>query len=296
MRPSDLNYLHLRYFLAICREGSVQAASRALHVAPSTVSGQVKTLEADLGSRLFERVGRNLVLTPFGEEVRGYAAQIFELGEQLVRAVTSGSHRRTVRVGVSSVLPKLLVREMLTPALQENVALQIVENVTDELLGALGARRLDVVLSDREPPGWITLRGASHLLLETNIAVFGTRALLQKVGDDLPGGLAKVPWIVPPAGTRLRLGLEAWWEEEGLVPDIAAVVDDSALIKALGDQGFGVFAAPERMVQAVLDGYRVECIGVTDKVVERAYAITADEAPTEPAIRAICKLPPLPTT
>ena len=42
MRERDLNYQHLRYFRTVAHEGSVQRAARQLHLAPSTISGQIK--------------------------------------------------------------------------------------------------------------------------------------------------------------------------------------------------------------------------------------------------------------
>ena len=291
MRLQDLNFQHLLYFHMVAREGSVLSASQVLHLAPSTVSSQIKSLEERLGQPLFQRAGRNLVLTSFGEAVRRYTGAIFDTGEELVRLVSHGEVRRAVRVGVSSVLPKLLVRDLLQPGIRPDVQLHIQESAAEDLLAALAARRLDVVLSDAEMPPWMTVRAVSHLLVETKVAIFGSPALAELIGEDLPQGLGRVPWLVPPAGTSLRQGLEAWWEE-GIEPDIAAVIDDSALLKAIADQGLGVFAAPERLSRAIMEGYRVVCIGVVSRLTERAYAITRDEDPAEPAVRAICGLDP----
>lgn len=291
MRPSDLNYQHLRYFWTVCREGTVQRAARRLHLAPSTVSGQIKLLEQQLGQPLFRRVGRTLEPTAFGRRVSRYADQIFELGDELARAAQLERARQVVRVGVTHVLPKLLVRELLAPAAaMPDVQLHIDHGPADELLASLTARRLDVVLSDGTMPSWAAQGSTSHLVVETHVAVFGTEDWVNQVGDRLPDGLGDVPWLVPPSFTTLRRGLEMWWESVGLSPDIAAVIDDSALLKAMGASGLGVFPAPERMLKAVLDSYPVACIGVTREVTERAWAVTRDPSPTDPAVRAICGL------
>jgi len=289
----DLNYHHLRYFHVVATEGSVLQASRRLSLSPSTVSGQVKTLEEALGQALFQRAGRALVLTPFGEEVLQYTKRIFALGDDLMQVVRQSALRRTLRIGASNVLPKLLLRKMLRPALRPDVRLRVTSGPADTLLGDLAAHRLDVVLTDAPPPTWIAVRVACHPVMSSGISVFGTAKLAAVVGDRLPLGLADVPWLVPPEGTTLRSGLERWWEELELAPDIAAVIDDSALLKALGDDGVGVFAAPESMTDAVLDGYQVQCLGRTDKVRERTFALTLDDQPSDPSVRALCNLAPL---
>lgn len=294
MRPQDLNYQHLRYFHAVAHEGGVLRAGRVLGLAPSTVSGQIKALEEAMGAPLLQRAGRGLALTPFGEEVLRAADAIFELGDRLAHTVAQGAVRELVRIGVSSVLPKLLVRDLLLRIAPTGHQLDVRHGSTEDLLGALTARRIDVMLADHPVPAWAQLQATSHPILESGIALFGAEAHRITVGDDLPGGLGRVPWLVPSSGTPLRNALEAWWERHGLEPDIAAVVDDSALMKALGDAGVGVFAAPERMRDAVLEGYRVVCLGITQDIQEQVFAITRDAEPRQAAVRALCGLPPTP--
>lgn len=295
MRFSDLNYQHLLYFRTVAREGSVSQAARVLNLAPPTISGQVKLLEERLGAPLFRRAGRALVLTSFGEEVFAHAESIFSRGEDLVRMVNQGpSRRRLVRVGVSAVLPKLLARQHLLPATRMGDAVELVirQGPADALLGQLAARQLDVVLSDAPLPTWMAVRARSHLLEDTGIAVFGVEALAVRARVDLPTSLGNVPWLVPGRDTALRHGLEAWWESIGIAPQIAAEVEDSALLKALGEIGVGVFAAPASRIDEIVESYHVVCIGRSEAVHERCYAIALDETPQDPAVRALCGLPP----
>lgn len=288
MRERDLNYQHLRYFEAVARLGSVQRAARELHLSPSTVSAQIKTLEERLGQPLFDRVGRGLGLTGFGRQVLVHAAEVFARGEEIA-ALAGGSRRRELRLGVSSVLPKLLVREMLLPAMGPGQVLVVEHGPAEELFGGLVARRFDAVFTDAPTPGWVAAETFDHLVVRSPMAVFGAPALRDAVGQDLPGGLVRVPWIVPPRGTMLRAALERWWHEHDLDPEIAAVVDDSAVIKALGDAGVGVFAAPAHMEAAILHGYAVETIGIARDVEELAYVVTREAEPADPGLAALCR-------
>src|SRR5437762_14046993 len=74
-----LNYHHLLYFWAVARYGGVVRASAELRLAQPTISGQVRRLEEVIGERLFDRVGRQLVLTTVGRTVFRYADEIFSL-------------------------------------------------------------------------------------------------------------------------------------------------------------------------------------------------------------------------
>jgi len=97
-----LNYHHLLYFWAVARYGSVVRASAELRLAQPTISGQVRRLEEVLGEKLFERVGRRLVLTHVGRTVFRYADEIFSLGQELMGSLKGRASSRPLRLTVGS--------------------------------------------------------------------------------------------------------------------------------------------------------------------------------------------------
>src|SRR4051812_2553433 len=82
-----LNYHHLLYFWTVARDGSIARACTRLHLTQPTISKQLRMLEKALGTRLFERQGRHLVLTDMGQVVYRYADEIFSLGRELQRSL-----------------------------------------------------------------------------------------------------------------------------------------------------------------------------------------------------------------
>ncbi len=76
---------HLQYFLAIVDHGSVHRAAKELYVAQPSVSQALRGLERDLGTELFHRTGRRLVLTPAGERLIDPAREVLR-GVELARA------------------------------------------------------------------------------------------------------------------------------------------------------------------------------------------------------------------
>lgn len=71
----------LRYFLEVAKNQNIHRASEALHVSPGSLSKAISRLESELNTRLFEREGRGISLTPQGLLLRQRAAQILELEE-----------------------------------------------------------------------------------------------------------------------------------------------------------------------------------------------------------------------
>ncbi|MFK8003038.1 MAG: LysR family transcriptional regulator, partial [Polyangiales bacterium] len=112
-----LNYHHLLYFTNVVEEGGLAAAAKRLGVTHPTVSEQIKKLEEHLGLTLFHRRGRRLHLSDDGKMVYSFAGQIFGIGSALLDAVEGRRSGHTVlcRIGVDSVLPKLVVSRALAP-------------------------------------------------------------------------------------------------------------------------------------------------------------------------------------
>lgn len=62
---------HARTFVTVADLGTVSKAAERLHIAQPALSRQIGNLENELGVKLFDRVGRRLVLTGEGEQLLG---------------------------------------------------------------------------------------------------------------------------------------------------------------------------------------------------------------------------------
>ena len=82
----------LKTFKAVADYRSFHKAAEAIHYAQSTVSAQIIGLEADLGVRLFERLGRKIVLTEVGESLYQYACKMIELSEAARTELAEKTH------------------------------------------------------------------------------------------------------------------------------------------------------------------------------------------------------------
>lgn len=286
-----VNYKHLRYFWAVAREGGVARASERLNLTPQTISGQLSLLEDHLGVDLFNRVGRNLVLTETGRLVLSYADEIFSLGGELEEAIHQLPEDRPqlFRVGVVDVLPKSIAHRILMPALQmpEPVRMICREASLDELLAELAVHRLDLVLADCPIPSTVSTRGFSHKLGECAVSFFATAELEKNLEGDFPACLNGAPLLLPSSGTQLRSGIDQWLDKHRVHPQVIAEFDDSALMKVFGQEGSGIFIAPAAIESEVERQYQVTAIGRVDAVKERFYAISVERRVTHPVVSAV---------
>jgi LysR family transcriptional activator of nhaA len=286
-----LNYHHLLYFWTVAKEGGVARAAERLHLTHPTISGQIRELERALGEKLFVRVGRGLELTEMGRVVYRYADEIFALGRELVDTVKRRPTGRPVElvVGVADVLPKLLVRRLLEPALRgrDPVRLVVHEGSTRELFAGLSQHTLDVVLSDAPLPPGSRVKAYSHLLGECGVTWFATEGLAKRAKREFPRSLGLEPLILPTEDSALRRALDPWFDEQGLRPRIVAELADGALVKSFGASGLGVFPAPTAVERDVVAQFDVRVVGHSDDVRERFFAISAERRIKNPAVAAI---------
>ena len=88
----------LRAFDQAVRSGSFKAAAQALNVSPTAISHHIRTLEQDLGVALFERDGRNVILTPQGQELSADVAQAFAQLAQAVKRTRRKPRGQAIRI------------------------------------------------------------------------------------------------------------------------------------------------------------------------------------------------------
>lgn len=286
-----VNYKQLHYFWAVAKAGSIVRASRQLHITPQTLSGQIGILEESLGVSLFRRVGRGIELTETGQLALTYADDIFQTGNALEETLRTGAKQsyRLFRVGISDSVPKSIAYRLLAPAmlLKESIKIVCREGKLEPLLGELAIHKLDLVLADRPMPSEIDIKGSSKLLSECGISFFGTADLATKHGSQFPKNINNAPMLVPGEDSTIRKRLMQWLSAQRIHAQIIGEFDDSALMRAFGQAGIGIFTAPSIIEDEVLQQHNVIKLGQTDEVIERFYAISVEKRANHPAVVAI---------
>jgi LysR family transcriptional activator of nhaA len=287
-----LNYHHLLYFWAVARYGSVVRASAELRLAQPTISGQVRRLEDVLGEKLFDRVGRKLVLTDVGRTVFRYADEIFSLGQDLMGNLKGRSSTRPLRltVGVADVLPKVLVQRLLEPAFNIGHPIQLIcreDRVVEDFLSALAVQELDLVLTDRPLGPGISVQAFNHLLGESGTTFLAKAKIAKSCRAGFPRSLDGAPFLLPAGHATLRRALDQWFDASRVHPMVVAEFDDSALMYAFGEEGKGVFPAPTVFEAEFRRLYKVEVVGHVKTLQQHFYAISVDRRVQHPAVTAI---------
>ena len=286
-----LNYKQLYYFWNVAKAGSITRAAERLHLTPQTISGQISELERGLGSDLFRRAGRRLELTAAGTLALSHADEIFQIGNELEELLRnrSGSGELPFRVGVADVVPKSIAYRLLAPAmaLAEPLRLICQEDKLERLFAELAIHKLDLVIADRPLPAELGVKGYSHALGRCPIVFHAVPALAARYRVDFPQSLNGAPLLLPGGSAAVRGPLGRWFSERAIQPRIVGEFDDTALMKAFGQAGVGIFPSPAVTAEEVGDQYEVEIVGRAEEVYVKYYAISVERRLTHPAVIAI---------
>ncbi len=232
-------------------------------------------------------------MTEAGRTTFSYADEIFSLGRELRDTLKDRPTGRPLRltVGVSDVLPKLIVYRLLEPAFRLATPVQIVcrEGKAEFLFAELAMHALDLVLNDAPMGTQFKVRAFSHLLGECPVSIFGTPEFARSYKHGFPNSLNGAPFLLPTNNTSLRRSLEQWFDGQGIRPDVRGEFEDHALLKAFGQAGIGLFPAPAAIEKEIARQYGVREIGRIDSVHERFYAISVERKIKHPAVMAIAE-------
>lgn len=271
---ATLNYNHLRYFWEVARDGNLTRTAARLNVSQSALSVQIRKLEHRLGHDLFERRSKTLHLTEAGRIALDHANAIFATGDDLLSTLgETGLAHETLRVGAQATLSRNFQIGFLRPVFgRRDVELILRSGSESELLSALQALHLDVVLSTQPPPVDDLSPFVAHRISEQPVALIGQSRFAV---PDLPlaAQLSNTPIVLPARGSLVRTAFDSLVARLDVKPHIVAEVDDMAMMRLLAREGLGLAVlAPIVVADELASGLLVEAAKLPG-IVETFFAI-----------------------
>jgi LysR family transcriptional regulator, transcription activator of glutamate synthase operon len=248
----------LAYTEAVARHRHFTRAAEELHVAQSALSHQIRRLEAELGTELFERTSRRVVPTEAGEAVAARArlvlAEIEGVRNELdeLRGLVRG------RIAVGALLPAggIEVTTLLAHFNQAFPSIEVAlrEGTAADMLELLRADELDVAFSliaGELPDDVEGLRIADEEVVATYTA--GTAPAKRRIGAaDLSG----VPLATARSGSAIRAAADRFFAAAGAELNLSLESGDPYLIRCLVSDGFSAGLLPASITRR--EGPKVE--------------------------------------
>ena len=285
-----LNYHHLRYFWAVAHDGNLTRTAQRLNLSQSALSVQIKQLEDRLGQTLFERRGRQLHLTEAGRIALDHADAIFSTGQELVATLTGTVQtRKALRVGALATLSRNFQVGFLRPILSRmDVEVILRSGNPTELLEGLETLNLDLVLMNRPPPNDSLTPYETHQIGEQEVSIVGTPERLDP-NRPISELLLDQPFILPTTDSSVRTAFDAMASRLSVRPQIAAEVDDMAMMRLLAREDIGLALVAPIVVKDELSSGRLKEANEHPRIKETFFAITLRRRFPNPLVQDLLK-------
>lgn len=241
---------HLRYFEAVARHGHVGRAAHELHIAQPSLSKQIHDLEHELGTQLFDRVGRGIELTDAGRVLLPYARRILNEVNVAREALQQQHdlHRGRVRIGASPTVGTRLLPAALAAfnATYPGIELEMEEAGVGRLLGSLAEGTVQLAVAS------VPLADVAYVELFTEelVVAVGREHALATEQRVTTADLAGEAFILFPAGYELRERTLQLCAAAGFVPRIVLDGAEMDTVLRCAAVGLGIAIVP----RLALDG------------------------------------------
>lgn len=284
-----LNHQHLYYFWMVAREGSITKACEKLCLGQPTVSSQIIQLEKDLGTKLFNREKKRLVLTEQGRIALGYANDIFGATQELVDCLRDRPTQAalSLHLGVdASVSKQIMVRLVETIYLYKpNAHVTVHEGAWPDLLEGLQTHAFDVVLSEQGRSGMSEGDYQRTEVGQLGIVFVATPRFAQHI-KSFPADLSKVSLLLPTRESPIWASVDQFLTHYKVQTHVVAEVGDTELLRLLALRGLGAAPLPDVAVAADLRAKRLVRLGRGSLgIIKRLYLVARKRHPTNAAVQ-----------
>lgn len=283
---SRMELRQLRYVEAVARHRHFTRAAEELHVAQSALSHQIKRLEAELGTELFSRNSRTVVVTEAGEAVaaraRGVLDQVGVLRQEVdeLRGLVRGELAVGATLPAGQIdVPSVLVR---FSEAYPGIEVELQEGTAGDMMGYLLDGRIDVAFSllANEPPPEVAVERLGE---EEVVAAFpaGKGPERERV---TAAELSRHSLITPRSGSAIKQAVDEFFARAGKTMDISLESGDPFLLRCLVSAGFSAATLPTSLTRR--EGPPIDVRGLRPAVRLPATLIWHGRRHQTPAARA----------
>ena len=266
MRGKRVDIKNLITFIHVAELNSFTKAAVKLGYSQSTVSFQIRQLETELDSQLFERINHTIALTEKGREVLKYAHQISKLTQELEKNMQEeNTVRGHVRLAMADSLCDSLLSEKFLDFRNRypGITLKIIAAGTEEMFRLINHNEVDAIL---------TLD--NHIYNTEYVIVREEMAGMHFVADrDNPlcqckkisvQELVKQPFVLTEKGMSYRRLMDEKLAEMSLEIQPVLEIGGTSRICSLVEQGVGISFLPDYVTARAVDSGRMAYLNVSD--------------------------------
>ncbi|MEG0380387.1 MAG: LysR family transcriptional regulator [Kurthia sp.] len=238
----------LRYFVAVAEREHISEAAESLHVAQSAVSRQIANLETELGTELFERIGRNVKLTSIGKVFLEHSLIALEAIDFAKKQIDEylDPEQGTIKIGFPTSLASFLLPTVISAFKKEhpNVSFHLRQGSYRYLINAVKTRELNLAFLGPVPKKDETIDTKILFTEKISALLPANHKFAQKAEIQL-ADLREEPFVLFPQGYILNKVVVDACKSAGFAPNVTSEGEDMDALKGLVAAGIGITLLPE---------------------------------------------------
>ena len=247
----DIHQLEL--FLAVMESPSMTRAAEKVFLSPGAVSLQLHNLADELHTELFVRSGKRLIPTPAAVRLAEYAKDLIkrmgQIKQEFENDLATDTRPFHFATGVTTLIYQLgkPLRQLRKQYPKAEIRVSV--NVTEETVAGLHDRRFDLGLISLPVPEEnlkiIPLFDEELMIVRPS----SSKVRGHQTGSVRAAELTRVPFLLYPRGTVLRVLIDHFFKDIGVSPKVVMEAEDTEAIKRLVESGFGYSILPEHALR-----------------------------------------------
>lgn len=238
----------LRYFIEVAEREHISEAAIHLHVAQSAVSRQIANLEDELGVQLFERIGRNVKLTPIGKIFLEHSVSAIKAIDFAKKQIDEylDPEKGTIKIGFPTSLAGHLLPTVISAFKREhpNVAFHLRQGSYNYLIEAVKTREINLAFLGPLPPKDSILNNTILFTENFSVLLNANHPFAKK--DKIPLiDLRNEDFVLFPEGYIMQKLVVEACNSVGFTPKVSSEGEDMDAIKGLVAAGIGLTLLPE---------------------------------------------------
>jgi DNA-binding transcriptional LysR family regulator len=277
----------LETFFWIARLGSFHAAAERLGLSQPSISLRIRELERSLGTPLFHRRGRGVVLSEHGEVMLRHVEQVLAAADEMEAALAPmGSLKGIVRIGMPDSIAIACLGDMMRnlESSHRGLRLEISIDSSAGLLRSLKDRKLDIALVG-EPPQLAGYR--IEYVARNPIGWVAAPRLRLPAGVLGPRDLADFHLLTAPEFSSTYNIMTEWFSTDGIKPMRVSTCNSLSAIARLTADGIGISILPLSMLSAELRAGALKLLEFAPELPSRRLYAVLPEEPTGVSRRAV---------
>lgn len=263
----SINLHHLKVFQTVAKHHSFSRAANELILSQPAVSMHVKQLERTIGLPLFEKMGRQLVLTDGGQYLYQYSQQIFALiheTQQVMDLLHKGDIGR-LRVAADSTAGVYVVPNYLGRFRRQFPKVEVTLDVTNRarVIERLSLREVDLAVLGQIPEDRTNWHATRFLTNELVIIAPPDHRLAETRNIPVTE-LAHETWLVRESGSGTRATMERYFTKHHVPLHIGMELGSISTIKQAVANGLGISVISRHAIELEVESGRLAVLDVKD--------------------------------